>query len=113
MIFYNYPEPGKYTITYTSSNGTCTQVDSTTVTIFNQVNSLPNVVTPNDDGKNDLFVVPFTDHHIAVYNRWGRKIFERDNYQNDWGGEVNPGVYYYVLTSPDDVKCKGWVKVVK
>jgi len=113
VVYYTYPESGQYTIRYVSSNGSCTQVDSITVTIFNQVNSLPNVVTPNDDGKNDLFVVPFTNHRIAVYNRWGRKIFERDNYQNDWGGEVEPGVYYYVLTSPDDVKCKGWVKVVK
>ncbi|OJJ22041.1 hypothetical protein BKI52_08360 [marine bacterium AO1-C] len=113
VVFYTYPESGQYTIKYISSNGACTQVDSITVTIFNQVNSLPNVVTPNDDGKNDLFVVPFPNHRIAVYNRWGRKIFERDNYQNDWGGEVEAGVYYYVLTSPDDVKCKGWVKVVK
>ena len=113
VFYYSYPESGQYTIKYISSNGTCTKEDSVTVTIFNQINALPNVVTPNSDGKNDLFVIPFNDHSIEVYNRWGRKIFERDRYQNDWGNDVEAGVYYYVITSPDDVKCKGWVKVVK
>jgi len=37
-----------------------------------------------------------------VFNRWGKKVFESDDYNNTdhaWdGGKEAAGVYYYVLT---------------
>jgi hypothetical protein len=36
-----------------------------------------------------------------VYNRWGRKVFQSDNYLNDWGGDgLSDGVYYFILDVP-------------
>ncbi|WP_299458593.1 gliding motility-associated C-terminal domain-containing protein [uncultured Microscilla sp.] len=111
--FYTYPESGSYTITYTVANSHCSATDSVKVTVDNRVPELPNVITPNGDGKNDFFVSPYTDHKIEIYNRWGRKIFERDQYQNDWGTDADPGIYYYILISPEGVRCKNWLKVTK
>ena len=40
---------------------------------------------------------------FTVYNRSGVVVFERTNYQNDWGGTANDGsalpdgVYYYIV----------------
>lgn len=113
VTFYTYPESGEYTITYTASNGICNSVDSVKVQVNNDVPKLPNIITPNDDGKNDLFVTPYTDHKIEIYNRWGRKIFTREKYQNDWGKDVEPGIYYYLLISPEGIQCKNWIKVAK
>lgn len=111
--FYTYPESGEYTIIYTASNSHCSSTDSVKVKVNNTVPDLPNVITPNGDGKNDFFVSPYNDHKVEIYNRWGRKVFERDQYQNDWGTDAEPGLYYYVLISPEGIRCKNWLKVTK
>lgn len=98
---------------------------------------LPNIITPNNDGKNDLFR-PFPTPRFVesvdfkVYDRWGIKVFERtDNLLLDWDGKSNVkggtsevlpnGIYYYsakvkfITLDPDNaVKVlKGWIKLKK
>jgi len=62
---------------------------------------IPNVFTPNSDGINDYFVIKGIDQipsSISIYNRWGRKVFENNNYHNEWdGANLADGVYYYVV----------------
>jgi gliding motility-associated-like protein len=68
--------------------------------------SLPNVITPNGDEHNEKFEIEGIENYpgsnLKVYNRWGKKVYEVDdynNYDNAWdGGGEAPGVYYYVLT---------------
>lgn len=70
------------------------------------------VLTPNDDGVNDVLVVKgYTEYEeipgstISVINRWGQVVYTTTNYKNDWSGNVNgqngkplpEGVYYYHL----------------
>ena len=80
---------------------------------------VPNVFTPNGDGKNDFFKIPFItnlkDNNVIVYNRWGKKVFEADNYTNDWDASNIPsGTYFYVITAPAMEKPKqGTVTVLK
>lgn len=73
------------------------------------VYTLPNVFTPDNDGKNDLFVpfpYRFVDHiEMTVYNRWGNKVFETTDKDIKWKGtkdngsvRLSDGVYYYVCT---------------
>ncbi len=67
----------------------------------------PNSFTPNDDGDNDSFI-PITEGvdslHFMIFNRWGEKIFESNDF-TPWNGTykgnaVMGGVYswtaYYV-----------------
>ncbi len=72
-----------------------------------------NVFTPNGDGDNDFFTLINLDDYpsakISIYNRWGKLVYEADNYQNDWDGthykngkDVDSGTYYYVVTPKSD-----------
>ncbi len=62
-----------------------------------------NVMTPNGDGYNDNLIFNYAQfyeqNHLVVYDRWGRKVFETENYKNDWNGDkLHEGTYYWVLT---------------
>ncbi len=44
----------------------------------------------------------YLSNTLVIFNRWGEKVYEVNNYQNDWKGEnLVDGVYFYVL------KCYG------
>jgi len=63
----------------------------------------PNVITPNNDGKNDLLAFEYLDFYpenqLRILNRWGAVVFEQTGYANTWDGdELTDGVYFYVLT---------------
>ena len=71
---------------------------------------IPNVVTSNKDNVNDKFRVQglesFDDVEIVILNRWGTVIYTNDQFGQTgiWdlnGGDVNAGVYYYILTFPE------------
>lgn len=72
----------------------------------------PTVITPNFDGKNDVFMIDFLEKahpncHIVIFNRWGSVVFESVGYQNPWDGthdgEPLPlGTYYFKLELNDD-----------
>jgi gliding motility-associated-like protein len=73
--------------------------------------TVPNGITPNDDGMNDFFIFDqlfanperYENNEFIVFNRWGDIVFEASPYNNDWGGtnmegEALPdGTYYYIL----------------
>lgn len=54
------------------------------------VKYFPNVFTPNNDNKNDVFkilnVYNIKDFTLAIYNRWGEKVFETNDYLKGWNG---------------------------
>ncbi len=63
---------------------------------------LPNSFTPNGDSKNDEFKAvyscDFKSFNLAIYDRWGEKLFETSNPGNGWNGTfrgkiVPTGVY--------------------
>lgn len=62
---------------------------------------IPNVFTPNDDGKNDSFLIPGIENYeneVTIINRWGGTIYFSKAYKNDWKGDgLNEGTYYYVV----------------
>ena len=64
--------------------------------------SLPTLMTPNNDGLNDvLYIENLTEYDVRelkIWNRWGTPVYQSDDYQNDWdGGNVSDGVYFYEL----------------
>ncbi len=74
---------------------------------------LPTAFTPNGDGINDIF--PYTGYKVKIFNRLGVLLFEGDS---GWDGRykgrlVEPGVYFYISTSPQGVVQKGSVEVIR
>ncbi len=75
---------------------------------------IPNLVTPNGDGKNDYFSITGLPSNagLKIYNRWGQNIFNTSNYDNLWV-DSSDGIYYYELDLPDGNTHKGWVNVMR
>lgn len=88
--------------------GTSVYVDSLkTIDLSN----LPNVITPNNDNKNEFFAVAgveeFKNARLEVFDRWGKMVFETDNYQAGSadgkyddafdGKDLEDGTYFYVI----------------
>ncbi len=85
------------------------------VTVTNQQSisdnfSCTNVITPNNDGANDTWIVQdvFKYEHcdFRILDANGRVIFESTGYSNDWdgslkGSKVGRGKYYYVIRDPE------------
>ncbi len=87
----------------------CKDSLSVKIEVIDDILTIPNVITPNGDGRNDYFEVKNLDSYLSnellVYNRWGKKVYEKANYQNDWdGSNADDGTYYFVL------RCKGLIK---
>ncbi|WP_420151980.1 gliding motility-associated C-terminal domain-containing protein [Siphonobacter sp.] len=108
---YVYPKPGTYQVTGIAKRGSCTLSASQPITIEPPL-EVPNVVTPNGDGKNDQFVIGTNGLKLDVFNRWGKAVYQHVSYQNDWTPSVAPGTYYYLITFPDGKQCKSWVQVI-
>lgn len=109
---------GTFTATLISTDGPCMASDQVVVVVSAPI-SAPNVFTPNGDGENDLFFIrnieTFPGATVRIFNRWGTKIYESDNYASEqWdGGDVPDGVYYYVVQfGPDQEKGEGHSGVI-
>lgn len=63
---------------------------------------IPNVITPNGDGKNDVLKIEGIELHpennLSIFNRWGNEVYRSKGYKNDWDGRgLSEGTYYYVF----------------
>ncbi len=79
---------------------------------------IPNVFSPNGDGKNDFLefdnLEQYKNTQLNIYNRWGRRVYQSDNYKNDWdGAKLTGGTYYYILEFTDGTIKTGTITLLK
>lgn len=77
--------------------------------------TIPNVITPNQDGFNDYFIIDsrLVGSTLKIFQRTGKKVFESTNYNNEWDGSGLPSaVYYWVITDECNTHYKGWVRII-
>jgi gliding motility-associated-like protein len=111
---YRFQKGGTYAVTLKAYNAIGCELSTTkNIDIPENDEKVPNVITPNNDGKNDNFVTGFKNATLDIYNRYGKLIFRSKNYQNDWGNGIASGTYYFVITTPTGNECKGWLTVVE
>lgn len=85
----------------------------------NPIDFIPNVITPNDDDKNEYFFIPklylYPENYLGIYDRWGALVYQKRNYTNDWNADGLPeGVYYYILNlDRNNFILKGWIQVIR
>lgn len=107
-----------YRITVTDLCGN-TAIDEVSIPLRKDCDVIvPNIITPNGDGENQFLVFEnlelFPQPKLEVFNRWGTKVFESDNYQNNWSPEdLNPGVYYFTLELGTIDPKKGFFQLLK
>lgn len=71
--------------------------------------SIPNIITPNGDGKNDVFIIDNIDQYptntVQIFSRWGKEVFTADGYNNSTkrfiGTDLPEGVYFYIINLDD------------
>ena len=114
---HTYAQAGRYVVTaWGAEVGSCPVRASTAVVVAEL--RVPNVFTPNADGRNDTFRIPGVPAGTAalqVFNRWGGRVYAAAQYQHDWTGDALPaGVYYYLLRVEGCPRViKGWVELVR
>jgi hypothetical protein len=129
-VTHTFDDVGTYTAYLTVFNPQgCDTLYTHVVDVYPVQLFVPNVFTPNGDGYNDYFVIKpkgaqggtksaavssgnndykplnayYEKTHLVIFNRLGRKVYESNNYHNDWdGGNLPDGTYFYVL------KCQGF-----
>jgi gliding motility-associated-like protein len=118
-VYHIYENPGSYTLEVIAEFDGCYASDTLFVetyaesqlgcddtTTFCALGEIPNVVSPNGDGFNDVFFVPnryMRDWHVNIFNRWGGLVgtIEKGNeyrmipYDYWDPTEAAAGVYYY------------------
>ncbi|MEC4051164.1 gliding motility-associated C-terminal domain-containing protein, partial [Flavobacterium sp. SUN046] len=126
-IFYPYNLTGSsYLIRYTNNDPVCPKIIEITIPIDRNscivepcaTLDIHNAVTPNGDGMNEFFFIEnielacYNQNSVEIYNRWGVKVFETENYDNashvftgisegrdtvNQSAELPTGTYFYIL----------------
>ena len=115
-------EIGENVFEWVVTNGVCPDAsDQVSIMVTDFV--IPTVITPNGDGKNDLFHVEniesFTSSELVVLNRWGSEVYRSAPYLNNWGGTdqnmeaLTEGTYYIILKISADDTRKGYVMILR
>lgn len=61
---------------------------------------LPNAISPNGDGVNDTWVIPFENAKVVIFERNGAILFESNPYLNNWNAQgVSDGTYFYQINN--------------
>jgi gliding motility-associated-like protein len=114
--YYPDQQPADYDVTLvvTDTNG-CTDTASAVFTLIELLNVyIPNTITIDGDGVNDVFLPVFSNpdiiesYQIQIYNRWGNLVFETDNAAEGWDGrykgkrDVQLGLYNWKIIYTDN-----------
>lgn len=95
-----------YTVAYTDAIG-CVSTDSINILVLPVGDVFfPTAFSPNGDGNNDVYRAAgssIKQFRLAIFNRWGEKVFESNNFLDGWDGyykgvQQPMGVYVYIST---------------
>ena len=104
---YSFKEPETYYLRLRvyNSDATCSSEISYKINVLESSLDVPNVFTPNGDGKNDEFRVAYKSiltFSGAVYDRWGRLVYSWTDPGKGWDGNIggtkaSEGTYFYFI----------------
>jgi len=113
-----------YYVTIIDNNG-CSNSDTIIIStkpepVYSLI--IHNTFTPNNDGKNDAWIIEnishFSNNHLYIYNRNGHLVYEKINYNNEWDGKyygnnLPEATYYYILNVENFPVYKGDVTIIR
>lgn len=107
----------------------CGDTSSNKILLINDFLQFPNVVTPNNDGINDIFEIKnliteigFQQNELYIYNRWGKLIYHINNIttiEDFWNPAITnspDGTYFYRFTAKGytgDIQRNGVIEVFR
>lgn len=97
---------GPYTLVVTDKNNCQANLSATVEDTCNEI-IIHDVITPNGDGINDVWVIEgladYPNNTVQIFDKWGNLLYEKQDYKNDWGGRsdkgdlVPDGTYFYLV----------------
>lgn len=124
-----YDSAGTYLITLTVIDGPCDSTSSSLVEVPGSTvagyapGPVPNVFTPNGDGRNDVFLPlgansPSGCATLLIMNRWGQEMRGEADAALGWNGATDDhdpapdGVYYFILAFGEQ-RATGYVELLR
>jgi gliding motility-associated-like protein len=111
---------GAIILKWTVTNGAC-PVDSDKVTIVVGDVTIPTLITPNGDTRNEYFVIQGIESlgktDLFVFDRRGAEVFRDTNYKNKWNGlnyngdELPNDTYFYLIKSSKGRTLTGYIVI--
>ena len=108
---YEMLDPGLYEISVIESRGCRDRYEFTIDISYSTIADdcpcqvfIPNAITANEDGLNDLLksrpLCPISDYIFQVFNRWSSEIFQTNDQKKGWNGDegayyVGPDIFFY------------------
>lgn len=118
--YYDFQAEGEYLLV--ARFGTCTVSRVITVT-FRDMFAIPNVITANGDGINDLWVLPNTYSRdpnvlVTIFNERGEQVFSQTGYENNWPQSTTSFnkqsmIFYYKISRGGKSLKQGTITVIK
>ncbi len=113
-------DPGAMDLSLTIASCCDTIVEVIALNVQDCRIEIPNVITPNNDGYNDAFVVKGLEYYpnssLNVFDRNGKLIYKSSDYKNDWKAEgIANGNYFYSIIINDKLHTEkgGVIKVMR
>ena len=109
-----------YKVAGTNSSGCATEKE-VKVTVSSLIRPR-NILTPNGDGNNDLFVIEnielYPNNEVKIVDRLGKLVYSKKGYTNDWNGYYNgkplpEGTYYYTIRYGYDIPMIGFITIIR
>ncbi len=117
---YTFSQEGTYTLLATA--GSC-QITRTLTVAFRDTFLVPNVITANGDGINDLWILPNTysndqDIRVIIFNEKGEEILNQTSYQNNWPQSSTAfnkknQIFYYKIRNTNETLKQGTITVIR
>lgn len=99
--------PGTYSVTVTDMHSCEVHVEAIVAEDSCFEIRIYDVITPNGDGVNDVWVIEglsrYPQNTVQIFDKWGDLVYETSNYRNEWYGQgkesalLPDGTYFYLI----------------
>lgn len=113
---------GQYSLEVTDADGCVIESQLSIVTESSECVIIPTAFSPNNDGKNDFFVLEGIENgkavSIEIFNRWGDIVYQNVDYQNDWDGQLSgkdlpAGSYHCIIMVEEENQYMGPITILR